>query len=114
MLIIEHYAGAFPLWLSPVQTVVLPISDKHSEYAQKVVDALKLANIRCELVLRNEPLSARVRDAEMQKVPYILVVGDREAEANSVSIRHRGAKENITKPLSGFISDLSADIIAKV
>lgn len=113
-ILIEHYAGAFPLWLSPVQTVVLPISDKHLDYAQKVVDSLKLAQIRCELDLRNEPLSARVRDAEMQKVPYILVVGDREAESQSVSIRHRGDKGNVTKPLSEFISSLSADIIAKV
>ena len=113
-ILIEHYAGAFPLWLAPVQAVVLPISDKHLDHAQKVLDSLKLAQIRCELVLRNEPLPARVRDAEMQKVPYILVVGDREAEANSVSIRHRGDKASVTKPLSEFISDLSADIIAKV
>ncbi|KKU74969.1 MAG: Threonine-tRNA ligase [Candidatus Amesbacteria bacterium GW2011_GWB1_47_26] len=104
----------FPLWLAPVQAVILPISDKHADYAQKVLDSLKLANIRCELVLRNEPLPARVRDAEMQKIPYILVVGNREAEAGLISIRHRGDKENVTKPIAEFISGVTADIIAKV
>jgi len=113
-ILIEHYGGAFPLWLAPVQAVILPISDKHADYAQKVLDSLKLANIRCELVLRNEPLPARVRDAEMQKIPYILVVGNREAEAGLISIRHRGDKENVTKPIAEFISGVTADIIAKV
>lgn len=114
MILIEHYAGAFPLWLAPVQAIVLPISDKHLEYAQKVVDHLKEANIRAELNDKNEPLNARIRDAEMQKIPYILVVGDREAEAGSISIRHRGDKENVTKPIAEFISGVTADIIAKV
>ena len=113
-ILIEHYGGAFPLWLAPVQAVILPISDKHADYAQKVLDSLKLANIRCELFLRNEPLPARVRDAEMQKIPYILVVGNREAEAGLISIRHRGDKENVTKPIAEFISGVTADIIAKV
>lgn len=112
--LIEHYAGAFPLWLAPVQAIILPISDKHLEYAQKVVNQLKEANIRVELNDKNEPLNARIRDAEMQKIPYILVVGDREAESGSVSIRHRGDKENVTKPIAEFISGVTADIIAKV
>jgi len=105
-LLIEHYAGAFPTWLSPIQVIVLPISDKHVDYAQKVTVSLKLVNIRCELVLKNEPLNARIRDAEMQKVPYILVVGDREAQSGSVSIRHRGSKESNSRPISEFISQI--------
>ena len=113
-ILIEHYGGAFPLWLAPVQAVILPISDKHADYAQKVLDSLKSANIRCELVLRNEPLPARIRDAEMQKVPYILVVGDREVEAKSVAVRKRGQKESQTQKVEEFISQALADIIAKV
>lgn len=112
--LIEKHAGAFPLWLAPVQAAVLPISDKHLEYAQKVIDSLKLANIRCELVSKNEPLNARIRDAEMQKVPYILVVGNREAEAESVAVRKRGHKETQTQKVEEFISEALADIIAKV
>jgi len=113
-ILIEHYAGAFPLWLAPVQVTVLPISDKHLDYANQVKKDLFSKGFRVDLNDKNEPLNARVRDSEMQKVPYLLVVGDREAEANSVSIRHRGDKASLSKPLSEFISDLSADIIAKV
>lgn len=112
--LIEKHAGAFPLWLAPIQAVVLPISDKQLEYASKIKNDLFQKGVRVELNDKNEPLNARIRDAEMQKVPYIVVVGDREAEANSVSIRHRGEAGNVTKPLSEFISALSADIIAKV
>jgi len=112
--LIEKYAGAFPLWLAPVQAVILPISDKFVLYAQSVLNSLKSANIRAELNDKNEPLNARVRDAEMQKIPYILIVGDREAKSGSVAIRHRGSKENVTKPVSEFISATVADIITKV
>ena len=112
--LIEKYKGAFPIWLAPVQAVVLPISDKQANYAKKVADQLKEANIRVELDSRNEPLNARVRDAQMQKVPYILVVGDREVQSDSVSIRSRGQKESVSKPLPEFISALLTDIIAKL
>ncbi len=112
--LIEHYAGAFPLWLAPVQVVILPISDKFVPFALSILDSLKFANIRTELNDKNEPLNARIRDAEMQKIPYILVVGDREAEAGTVSVRHHGDKENLTRPIAGFISGVTADIIAKV
>lgn len=112
--LIESTGGAFPLWLAPVQTVVLPISDKHLDYAQKVASQLKEANIRVELNDKNEPLNARVRDAEMQKIPYILVVGEREVEAGSVAVRKRGQKETKTQKVEEFISTVTADIIAKV
>ena len=72
MILLEHYAGAFPAWLAPVQVAVLPISEKHLGYATKVTDSLKLVNIRCELDARSESLGAKIRDAEMQKVPFIL------------------------------------------
>lgn len=91
--LIEHYAGAFPVWLAPVQVSILPISENHLEYAQKVMESLKLANIRCELDSRAESLGAKIRDAEMQKVPYILVTGDKEAQSQSVAVRRRGQKE---------------------
>ncbi|TSC87487.1 MAG: threonyl-tRNA synthetase [Microgenomates group bacterium Gr01-1014_16] len=112
-ILIEHFGGAFPTWLSPVQVVVLPISDKHLDYAKKVESQLKSANIRVELNEKSEPLNARVRDAEMQKVPYILVVGDREAASDSVSVRRRGTKESNSQPVSEFISQISHEISAR-
>ncbi|MDP1743640.1 MAG: threonine--tRNA ligase [Candidatus Amesbacteria bacterium] len=101
-ILIEHYGGAFPVWLAPVQVSVLPISEKHLEYATKVTDSLKLVNIRCELDSRSESLGAKIRDAEMQKVPYILVTGDKEAQAQSVSVRTRGKKESEVLTLEEF------------
>ena len=87
--LIEHYAGAFPVWLAPVQAMVLPVSDKHLEYARAVADTLRQANIRAHLDDRNEKLNARIRDAQLQKVPFMLVVGDREAQARTVALRRR-------------------------
>jgi threonyl-tRNA synthetase len=111
MILIEHYGGAFPAWLAPVQAVVLPISDKHLEYAQHVANQLKSVNIRCDLDSKNEPLNARVRDAEMQKVPYVIVTGDKEVEQQSVTVRTRGQKETQTKKLEDFKNRLLDDII---
>lgn len=113
-ILIEHYAGAFPAWLSPVQVVVLPISDKHSEYAKAVVAKMKEQDIRVELNDKNEPLNARIRDAQLQKIPYILVVGDKEIESESVSIRHRGQKESSVQKLQEFTNQLKADIINRI
>lgn len=110
-ILIEHYGGAFPAWLAPVQAVVLPISDKHIEYAQSVVDQLKSVNIRCDLDSRNEPLNARVRDAEMQKVPFILVTGDKETEAQTVTVRARGFKETEVHTVEEFKKQLLYSII---
>ena len=113
-ILIEHYAGAFSTWLAPVQPVVLPISDKFAPYALSVLESLKEACIRAELNDKNEPLNARVRDAEMQKIPYILVVGDKEVREKSVAVRKRGQKESQTQKVEEFISQALADIIAKV
>jgi len=101
--LIEHYAGAFPVWLSPVQAVVLPISEKHQAFARDVRDQLRAARVRVELDDRNEKLNARIRDAQLQKVPFMLVVGDREAAARSVSVRRRDTGDAGLQPLGDFI-----------
>ena len=111
--LIEHFAGAFPVWLSPVQAVVLPISDKHLAYAQKVNEQLSGQNIRSELDSRNEPLNARVRDAQLQKVPYILVVGNRETADNSISVRRRGTNKSESVPIENFIESIQQQIATR-
>jgi threonyl-tRNA synthetase len=101
--LIEHYAGAFPLWLAPVQAMVLPISDKHLTYAQKVRDELVRQGVRASLDDRNEKLNARIRDAQLQKVPLMLVVGDREAQSLAVSVRRRDTGDAGSQPLAEFV-----------
>jgi len=102
--LIEHYAGAFPVWLSSVQVVVIPISEKHTEYGQKVFQQLKDANIRAELDARNEKMNAKIREHTLQKVPFLLVVGEREAEAGTVNVRARGKQQpEGTVPVSQFV-----------
>lgn len=112
--LIEKYGGAFPLWLAPVQVVILPISDKYMDYAKKVAKQLKNDKVRVELNDKNEPLNARVRDAEMQKVPYIVVVGDKEIEANSVAVRSRGSKGTQGESVADFASRIKADIMNRI
>jgi threonyl-tRNA synthetase len=104
--LIEHYAGAFPVWLAPVQAMVLPISEKHLAYARDVVQELRAAAIRVRLDDRNEKLDARIRDAQLQKVPFMLVVGDREAAARGVAVRRRNSRDVEFKPVMEFISSL--------
>ena len=87
--LIEHYAGAFPLWLAPVQVVVLPITDRINEYAQEVANELRRANLRVEVNLRSEKIGAKIRDAQLQKIPFMLVLGDREMEQGKVAVRER-------------------------
>ncbi len=88
--LIEHYAGAFPVWLSPVQAVMIPIAERHTEYAKKVASQLKTIGVRVEVDGRNEKMNAKIREHAMQKVPFLLVVGDKEAEAGKVNVRTRG------------------------
>jgi threonyl-tRNA synthetase len=104
--LIEHYAGAFPVWLSPVQVALIPISERHLEYAQKVADQLKAIGVRVEVDGRNEKMNAKIREHAMQKVPFLLVVGDKEAEAGKVNVRTRGKEK--TEDLS------AADFVAKI
>ena len=102
--LIEHYAGAFPLWLAPVQIGLVPISERHHEYAKKVEAELKAAGFRVETDDRNEKMNGKIRDFANQKTPYILVFGDKEQEANSVSVRIRGKGDQGSVPLAEFIA----------
>ncbi|HVZ83868.1 MAG TPA: threonine--tRNA ligase [Terracidiphilus sp.] len=102
--LIEHYAGAFPLWLAPVQVGLVPISEKHLDYAKKVEAELKAAGFRVEIDGRNEKMNAKIRDFANQKTPYILVFGDKEAGASAVSVRTRGKGDQGSVPLADFIA----------
>jgi threonyl-tRNA synthetase len=102
--LIEHYAGAFPLWLAPVQIGLVPIAERHAPYGEKLAEQLKEAGFRVELDSRNEKMNAKVRDLTLQKIPYVLVFGDKEAEANSVSVRVRGKGDQGAMPLADFLA----------
>ena len=106
----EHFAGAFPTWLAPVQARVLPISEKHAEYGRQVHARLRQARIRAELDDRNEKLGYRIRDAQVRKVPYTLVVGEREAQNGTASVRARGGQDLGALPLERVLDDLRAEI----
>src|SRR5262245_807270 len=111
--LIEHYAGAFPTWLAPVQARVLPVSEKHLTYARAVHAELRAARVRAELDDRNEKLGYRIRDAQVRKVPYMLVVGERESAASTVSVRRRTGEELKDVPLARAVSELTAEIAAR-
>jgi threonyl-tRNA synthetase len=102
--LIEHYAGAFPLWLAPVQVGLVPISERHAAYAAKVEKELKAAGLRVEVDGRNEKMNAKIRDLANQKIPYILVFGDKEESAEAVSVRVRGKGDQGSMPLADFIA----------
>jgi threonyl-tRNA synthetase len=106
--LIEHYGGAFPLWLAPVQIGLVPISERHQAYAEKVQAELQKAGFRVELDTRNEKMNAKIRDFTMQKVPYVLIMGDKETEANAVSVRTRGKGDQGSTPLSEFLAKAKA------
>lgn len=109
-MLIEHFAGAFPVWLSPVQTVVMPVSEAHVDYAGSVAEQLRDIGVRCELDDRNEKLGYRIREARLQKVPYMLVVGDSEVSSQSVSVRVRGQANAETVSLDSFIERIKREI----
>ena len=112
-LLIEHFAGAWPLWLAPVQAVVLPISDRHLDYARQVTNELKAAGIRAELDERQEKIGFKIREAQLQKVPYMLVTGDREAAERTVSVRGRSAGDLGARAVAAFITDAQDEIARK-
>jgi threonyl-tRNA synthetase len=112
-ILIEHYAGAFPTWLSPVQATVLPITDKQLEYAKQVTAKLKEAGIRVELDDRSEKVNLKIRDAQLQKIPYMLVVGGREAETGSVSVRHRKGGDLGVQTIEDFLNRIQSEIDTK-
>jgi threonyl-tRNA synthetase len=109
-ILVEHYAGAFPLWLAPVQVEICPVSEKVSDYSKHVTETLKRHGIRVHLDDRNEKLPAKIRDAQMQKIPYMFVVGAKEAEAGTVSVRHRSKGDLGPKPLADVVTALQQEI----
>ncbi|MCM1042974.1 MAG: threonine--tRNA ligase [Corallococcus sp.] len=109
----EHYAGAFPVWLSPVQVTVLPISDNHAEYAAQVCDKLCRNGLRAELDARNEKIGYRIRETQLQKVPYMLVIGQKEMESDSVSVRERKRGDIGSMSVDKFISQIKSEIESK-
>ena len=105
----EHYAGAFPLWLAPVQVKVMPITDRTNNYAKHVADRLEKAGLRVETDLRNEKIGYKIREAQSQKIPYMLVLGDKEAENDTISVRTLSGEQSV-EGLSDFIARLQADV----
>ena len=112
-LLIEHYAGAFPLWLAPVQAIVLPIADRHVEYASRVRAELAGAGLRVELDDRQEKIGFKIREAQLQKIPYMLVVGDREAAEGSVSVRERSGGDKGAATIDAFLTAAREEIASK-
>jgi len=109
-ILVEHTAGAFPAWLAPVQVAVLPITDRVHPFAEAVLAQAKALGLRGEVDLRNEKVNAKIRDAQLAKVPYMLVIGDREAEAGNVSVRHRHRGDLGVKNLDAFLGELVAEV----
>jgi threonyl-tRNA synthetase len=111
--LIEHYAGAFPVWLSPMQAVMIPISERHAEYANRVADQLKAVGVRVHVDSRNEKMNAKIREHAMQKVPFLLVVGDKEAEAGKVNVRTRGKEKTEDMSTAEFVAKIEGLIEQK-
>ena len=109
-IITEHFAGAFPTWLAPVQAMVIPISEKHAEYAKQLLAKLEAAGIRAQADMRNEKMGYKIREAQLQKIPYMLVVGDKEAEAGTISLRSRKNGDEGTMSAEEFISRIREEI----
>jgi threonyl-tRNA synthetase len=112
-LLIENFAGAWPLWLAPVQATVLPLGDRHLDYARQMRDRLAQAGLRVEVDERVEKIGYKIREAQLQKVPYMLVTGDREVAEGTVSVRHRSAGDLGARPIDGFIADALDEIKRK-
>jgi threonyl-tRNA synthetase len=111
--LIEHYAGAFPVWLSPVQVAMIPIAERHCAYAEQVAAQLRAAGVRVEVDARNEKMNAKIREHAMQKVPFLLVVGDKEAEANKVNVRTRGKDKTDDMGTAEFVEKIRKLIAEK-
>ena len=112
-ILIEHFAGKFPLWLSPVQVKILPISDKYNDYAAKVKEQLAAEGLRCDIDNRAEKIGYKIREARMDRVPYIVVVGEKEQEEGKVSVRSRFLGDEGQKPLAEFIAAICEEIRTK-
>ena len=112
-ILIEHFNGAFPLWLAPVQAIVIPIADRHVTYGREVVAALRAAGLRAEIDDGSERMNKKIREAQLQKIPYMLVIGDKEAEAHAVAVRTRDNDDRGAQPLDAFIGEAKALIAAR-
>ena len=112
-ILIEHYAGAFPLWLAPIQAVVLPIADRHLPYAETVKERLRTEGLRVDLDARQEKIGSKIREAQLQKVPYMLVIGDRESAEGTVSVRTRAGGDQGASPIDAFIASAREEIARK-
>ncbi len=111
--LIENYAGAFPVWLSPTQVAVIPIADRHIEYANKVSDALRNVGVRVDIDARSETMNHKIREAQLQKIPFMVVVGDKEVAVDTVSVRARSGAQPGTKPLPDFVEEIKRNIAEK-
>ena len=112
--LIEHYAGAFPVWLSPIQVAIIPIADRHLEYAGKVLQELKTAGLRVMLDDRGERMNSKIRDAQNQKIPYMLVIGDKEQEEGKVALRLRNGENPGPMSINEFVAKARDDIAKKI
>jgi threonyl-tRNA synthetase len=108
--LIEHFAGNFPLWLNPKQVAILPISDKYQEYAQDILRILKNYDIRALVVDRNEKIGKKIRDNEMKKIPFMLIVGEKEMEEKMVSVRKHGGQDDGKKSIEDFCRQIQDEI----
>jgi threonyl-tRNA synthetase len=109
----EHFAGAFPLWLSPVQITVLPITDRAQAYAQKISDELASHGFRVEIDFRNEKIGYKIREAQLQKIPYMIVLGDKEAESGELAVRSRSAGDLGATGIADFIAKMKTELAEK-
>ncbi|MBU1129827.1 threonine--tRNA ligase, partial [Patescibacteria group bacterium] len=112
-LLIEHFAGAFPVWLSPIQAKIIPITDKQNDYAKKIAKRLKEKDIRVELDDRSETMQNKIRLAQTEKIPYMLIIGQREADSSSISVRQRNGQDLGSMPLEQFIKKITIQILQK-
>ena len=112
--LIEHYGGAFPLWLAPLQAIVIPIADRHIPYAEEVAARLRADGRRVEVDVKSERMNSKIRNAQLQKVPYMLVVGDREAEANAAAVRLRDGSDLGPIPVDAIATRMAEEVAARV
>lgn len=112
-ILIEHYGGAFPTWLAPVQAIIIPIASRHEDFGMKIKDQMSKVGIRCELDDRNERMGSKIRDAQVEKIPYMLVVGDRESDTDTVSVRHRSGEDLGTMPINTIIGKIADEAKVK-
>jgi len=111
--LIEHFGGAFPVWLSPTQVMVVPIADRHNAAAHGVAEQVRAGGLRVEVDDSSDRMNAKIRNAQLQKIPYMLVIGDREAEAGTVNVRLRTGEQRGTAPVAEFVADAQAAVAQK-